>query len=167
MAKPSAVPFEATAHVRDACLCLHAQRAARALARRFDEVLRPAGLTNEQFSLLMALNRPQAASMGEVASLLGVDRTTLTAAVKPLLRRGLAEVGVDARDSRVRRIWLTDAGHACLTAALPLWTGAHAALEMELRETDPGRLRGDLNILSASGGQAPAPDLCHVEEHTR
>ncbi|MDB5363905.1 MAG: MarR family transcriptional regulator, partial [Rhodospirillales bacterium] len=36
------VPFEMTLHVRDACLCLHAQRAARALARRFDEALRPA-----------------------------------------------------------------------------------------------------------------------------
>lgn len=164
MANPPAVPFETTAHVRDACLCLHTQRAARALARRFDEALRPAGLTNEQFSLLMALNRPQVASMGEVAALLGVDRTTLTAAVKPMLRRGLAEVGVDARDSRVRRIWLTPEGHACLTAALPLWTGAHATLEVELGAADPGRLRRDLKILSASAGQVPAPDLCELEE---
>ena len=152
-----AVPFEATLHVRDACLCLHTQRAARALARRFDEALRPAGLTNEQFSLLMALNRPQAASMGELAALLGIDRTTLTAAVKPLVRRGLAEVGVDARDSRVRRIWLTTEGHACLAAALPLWTGAHATLEAELGAADPGRLRRDLKILSGHGGGASAP----------
>ncbi|HEX4196019.1 MAG TPA: MarR family winged helix-turn-helix transcriptional regulator [Caulobacteraceae bacterium] len=166
MADASAVPFETTAHVRDACLCLHTQRAARALARRFDEALRPAALTNEQFSLLMALNRPQAASMGEVATLLGVDRTTLTAAVKPLLRRGLAEVGVDARDSRVRRIWLTAEGHDCLTAAMPLWTGAHAALEAELGDADPGRLRRDLKVLSGSGGPAPASDLCEVEEQT-
>ena len=45
--------------VRDACLCLHVQRAARALARRFDEVFRPLDLTNGQFSLLMSLNRPE------------------------------------------------------------------------------------------------------------
>jgi DNA-binding MarR family transcriptional regulator len=160
----SAVPFETTAHVRDACLCLHTQRAARTLARRFDEALRPASLTNEQFSLLMALNRPRAASMGELASLLGADRTTLTAAVKPLVRRGLAETGVDAKDSRVRRIWLTHEGHACLAAAMPLWTAAHAALEAELGDTEPGRLRRDLKVLSASPGRTPAPDFCDIEE---
>src|SRR5580693_3393897 len=110
MTTSPAIPFETTAHVRDACLCLHTQRAARALARRFDEALRPAGLTNGQFSLLMALNRPEPAPMGEVAALLGADRTTLTAALKPLVRRGLAETSSDPHDSRVRRIALTDDG---------------------------------------------------------
>ena len=87
MSTAPVIPFEATLHVRDSCLCLHTQRAARALARRFDEALRPAGLTNEQFSLLMALNRPQPPALGDVAALLGADRTTLTAALKPLVRR--------------------------------------------------------------------------------
>lgn len=58
MSNDAALPFRLTIEVRDACLCLHVQRAARALARRFDEALRPVGLTNGQFSLLMALNRP-------------------------------------------------------------------------------------------------------------
>jgi hypothetical protein len=40
-------------------LCLHAQRATRALARRFDQVLRPLELTSGRFSLLMSLNRPR------------------------------------------------------------------------------------------------------------
>jgi hypothetical protein len=53
MSTPIAVPFETTLHVRDNCLCLNVQRAARALARLFDEALRPLGLTNGQFSLLM------------------------------------------------------------------------------------------------------------------
>src|SRR5271168_4843753 len=88
------VPFSTTLLVRDTCLCLHVQRAARALARRFDEALKPAGLTNGQFSLLMSLNRPHLpgiprATMGSVAELLGMDRTTLTASVKTLARRGL------------------------------------------------------------------------------
>ncbi|MFY9699033.1 MAG: MarR family transcriptional regulator, partial [Rhodoplanes sp.] len=82
-------PFETTLHVRDTCLCLHTQRAARALARRFDDAFRPLGLSNGQFSLLMSLNRPEPASMGSVAALLAMDRTTLTANLKPLARRGL------------------------------------------------------------------------------
>lgn len=147
-----AVPFETTLQVRDTCLCLHTQRAARALARRFDEALRPAGLTNGQYSLLMALNGPEPAPIGRVAALLGMDRTTLTAALKPLVQRGLAEVSADPDDGRVRRLALTPAGGDCLAAALPLWTQAHAALEAELQPADPARLRGDLNTLSAPAG---------------
>src|SRR5258708_20530473 len=92
MSKRDGPPFEFTLHVRDCCLCLHVQRAARALARRFDEVLRPFGLTNGQFSLLMSLNRPEPPPMGPVASLLAMDRTTLTAALQPLDRPGLAKL---------------------------------------------------------------------------
>ncbi len=160
------VPFETTLHVRDACLCLHAQRAARVLARRFDEALRPAGLTNEQFSFLMALNRPDPPTMGQVAALLGADRTTLTAALKPMARRGLAEVAVDAEDRRVRRIALTAEGRARLADALPFWTEAHAALEAELAASDPARLRRDLATLSSPRPGAAAPALCDSQETT-
>ncbi|MEI5617270.1 hypothetical protein WB403_50125, partial [Streptomyces brasiliscabiei] len=66
MSKDPSVPFETTLFVRDTCLCLHVQRAARALARRFDHDLRPVGLTNGQFSLLMSLNRPVAPPMGSI-----------------------------------------------------------------------------------------------------
>ena len=89
MSNRTALPLEKVRYVRDHCLCLAAQRAARALARRFDDALRPVGLTSWQFSLLMSLNRPERPSMGSVAALLGVDRTTLTASLKRLERRGL------------------------------------------------------------------------------
>src|SRR5271168_4346718 len=118
MSKPPKVPYETTLLVRDCCLCLHVQRAARALARRFDEVLRPFGLTNGQFSLLMSLNRPEPPSMGPVASLLAMDRTTLTAALKPLERRGLVRVSADPADRRSRRLTLTPAGMALLAQAV-------------------------------------------------
>src|SRR5580692_11161674 len=98
MTAPPTIPFEATAHVRDACLCLHTQRAARVLARRFDEALRPAGLTNGQFSLLMALNRPAPAAMREVADLLGADggRPRLSGAGPAHLDANPRGVGVGA-----------------------------------------------------------------------
>ena len=64
---------EATIHIRDNCLCLHAQRAARALARRFDDALRPYGITSGQFSLLNALNRREPMAMGPVAKFLAME----------------------------------------------------------------------------------------------
>ncbi len=94
------VPFEATRLVRDTCLCFHLHRAGRALARRFDKAFRPLGLTNGQFSMMMSLNRPEPPSIGQVAAGLVMDRTTLTAALKPLQRRGLVEVTVDSDDRR-------------------------------------------------------------------
>src|SRR5438094_4398469 len=106
----TALSYDTTIMVRDTCLCLHLQRAARAVARRFDEALRPLGLTNGQFSLLMSLNRPQPPTIGAVAMLLAMDRTTLTAALKPLLRRRIVEVSVDPADRRSRRMALTPAG---------------------------------------------------------
>lgn len=142
------VPFEATLQVRDICLCLHVQRAARALARRFDTALRPLDLTNGQFSLMMSLNRPEPPSMAAVAPLLGMDRTTLTAALKPLARRGLVEVLPDPKDRRSRLLSLTRRGHALLAAALPIWVRTHAEIDETLPQSNPERLRNDLRTVA-------------------
>jgi len=136
-----------TERVRDCCLCLHVQRAARALARRFDEALREAGLTNQQFSLLMSLNRPQPPGMGPVADLLAIDRTTLTAALKPLERRGLVKVDVDPEDRRGRLLRLKPQGRKLLAEAAPIWERTHAAVEGALGEGEPERLRRNLRRL--------------------
>ncbi|MFC7066356.1 MarR family winged helix-turn-helix transcriptional regulator [Brucella rhizosphaerae] len=123
------VPFETTLLVRDTCLCLHVQRAARALARYFDDELRQSGLNNGQFSLLMSLNRPSPPPMKPVAELLAMDQTTLTAALKPLQRNGWIEVIVNPKDRRERLLCLTSEGQAVLASAVPIWTAAHAKLE--------------------------------------
>ena len=148
MSNPEAVPFETTLYVRDHCLCLAAQRAARALARRFDEALRPVGLTSGQFSLLMSLNRPEPPSISSVAALLAMDRTTLTANLKPLQRRGLVETAVDPADRRGRRLTLTEAGRALLRSAVPIWECAHEEVERRLAQTDAAALRAGLRALS-------------------
>nr|WP_298686570.1 MarR family winged helix-turn-helix transcriptional regulator [uncultured Dongia sp.] len=142
------VPFSTTLHVRDCCLCLHVQRAARALARRFDDALRPLDLTNGQFSLLMSLNRPAPAGMGSVAQVLAMDRTTLTAALKPLERRKLVAVSVDPDDKRSRLLKLTPAGKRLLAKAVPIWQHHHALVEAQLPSGSPDRLRKDLIALS-------------------
>ena len=147
MSNQNLLPFSTTLHVRDTCLCLHVQRSARALARRFDEALRPFGLTNGQFSLLMALNRPEPPPMGPVAELLAMDRTSLTAMLKPLQRRGMVEVETDPTDRRSRLLRLTPAGHAALIAAYPAWEAAHAQLDILLGENGPDRLRRDLRLI--------------------
>ena len=134
--------------VRDTCLCLHVQRAARALARRFDEAFKPLQLTHGQFSLLMSLNRPEPPNIGQVSEVLAMDRTTVTANLKPLERRGLVTVAVDDKDRRGRLLALTPAGRALLARALPLWRKTQAAAERLITGGDPDRLRADLRAVS-------------------
>ena len=141
------VPFETTLHIRDHCLCLHTQRAARRLARRFDEALRPLGLTHGQFSMMNGLNRPAPPLMRDVADLLAMDRTTLTAALKPLERRGLVVVTPDAEDRRGRRVALTSLGIAALAQAVPVWRAVHAQIDASLPEGGPAALRDGLAAL--------------------
>jgi len=148
MSNPRELPLAAVHQVRDTCLCLHAQRAARALARRFDEALRPLDLTNGQFSLLMSLNRPAPPTIGSIAELLAMDRTTLTAALKPLERRGLLKVSVDKQDRRSRRLGITPAGRALLSKTFPVWKQTHAAIERLIAGCSPDALRAALLTLS-------------------
>ncbi|MFA1622699.1 MarR family winged helix-turn-helix transcriptional regulator [Rhizobium mongolense] len=142
------IPFSTTLLVRDTCLCLHVQRAARALARLFDDALRPVGLTNGQFSLMMSLNRPEPPPMGPVANVLAMDQTTLTAALKPLQRRGWVNVTQNPKDKRGRLLSLTPEGKAVLAAALPIWERTHAALDEKLPGGSGERLRSELQALA-------------------
>ncbi|WP_157016127.1 MarR family winged helix-turn-helix transcriptional regulator [Mesorhizobium xinjiangense] len=146
MSKPLPPDHDTTLHVRDHCLCLHTQRAARRLARMFDDALRPVGITNGQFSLMMSLNRPQPARMKEIADFLAMDRTTLTANLKALERRALVAIAVDPDDRRGRLLTLTDDGLATLTEAMPIWRETHGALEAGLDDCD--MLRRQLQLLS-------------------
>lgn len=132
MVNECGVTYGTTLRVKDTCLCLHVQRAARSLARRFDEAFRPFDLTNQQFSLLMSLNRPEPPPMGPVADLLAIDRTTLTAALKPLERRGLVKVMPNPEDGRSRVLKLTVKGKQLLERAMPVWETTHAELDEKL-----------------------------------
>ena len=146
MSGSSKFPYQSTLEVRDTCLCLHLQRTARAVARRFDDAFRPLGLTNGQYSLLMSLNRPEAPKMGDVAELLALDRTTLTANLKPLERRDLVSIEPDTSDKRSRRLKLTEKGEEMLLAAYPIWKATHAELDKLI--DDPQRMRDELIRLS-------------------
>ena len=96
----------------------------------------------------MSLNREEAPSIGSVSALLAMDRTTLTANLKPLERRGLVKVSIDDADKRTRRLQLTAAGRALLVAAVPIWKQTHATVEKLLPRANCEELRADLRVLS-------------------
>lgn len=140
----SDLPLSVTHEVRDRCLCLHLQRAARAMGRRFDEALRPVGLTHGQYSVMISINRPTPPKIGDVARLLAMDRTTLTANLKPLERRGLITVSADPSDKRNRRVALTDEGRALLVIAVPIWRATHDEVDTLFNAADEATLKKSL-----------------------
>jgi DNA-binding MarR family transcriptional regulator len=102
---------------------------------------------------LMSLNRPEPHAMAAVASLLAMDRTTLTAALKPLKRRGLVTLTADTGDRRSRLMALTPKGMTLLAGAVPIWERSHREIEGLLPDGDPNRLRNNLRALSTAAGR--------------
>ncbi|CAO4177524.1 MarR family winged helix-turn-helix transcriptional regulator [Methylorubrum populi] len=124
------------ASVERNCYSFAAQKAARAIGRRYDTALRPTGLSNWQFTLLMMLVREEPPTISALAQYLATDRTTITANLKPLERRGLVIVQGDAEDRRVRRVVLSDEGRTLLTEAYPLWQQTQEAVARQLGKAD-------------------------------
>lgn len=151
---PDLLPIKTVIHIRDTCLCLATQRAARHLARRFDAALRPFGLTNGQFSLMVALNQPEPPPIGKLAAFLGMDPSTLTAAVKPLARRGLLTIEPDAGDRRARRLRISPDGVALLRQAVEVWRLNHEEVEKALDFGQSDSLRGGLRKIETEGAAA-------------
>lgn len=105
--------------------------AARAVTRRYDEALRPAGLRATQFALLVAIsvNGPQ--SIASLAKELGMDRSTLTRNIRPMLDEGLLALGEEGW-RRSRALELTRKGRSRMEQAMPHWEAAQQALKRSL-----------------------------------
>ncbi|MCW1917306.1 MarR family winged helix-turn-helix transcriptional regulator [Rhodobacter sp. KR11] len=131
-ASPKPLSIETIHEIRDNCLCLATQRAARVLARRFDRLFAPLSITNGQFSMMVALSGQWRPKLSELAQFLAMDQATMTAAVKALERRGLLTLAPDATDGRIRRPILTEEGARVVDQAAPLWKSEHAKLAIEL-----------------------------------
>jgi len=110
------------------CFANRLRTASRAISRHYDAVLKPLDLKVSQVSVLAAVSVGQGAlTIIELAGRLGMDRSTLSRNLDPLVRRGLIEIGPEARH-RARRVVLTQAGIALLADAYPLWKSAQVAV---------------------------------------
>lgn len=113
------------------CHCLAARKRAREITRQYEEKLRPHGLRATQFSILAALSQTGPTRLGELADLLGLERTSLTRSANRLQDEGwIAEA--EAADARVRTLQLTPAGRKTVERAYPAWKAAQAEVERRL-----------------------------------
>lgn len=112
------------------CHCLAARMRSRELTRLYEEKLRPHGLRATQFSILAVLGVRGPTRVGDLAGILGLERTTLTRSAAVLEREGRVS-SAPTEDARVRRWELTASGRRALQAALPAWREAQRVVEGE------------------------------------
>lgn len=125
------------------CHCLAARRTAREITRRYEDKLRPHDLRATQFSILAALALRGTTPVGELADVLGLERTSLSRSAAVLERNGWVGTA-SAEDARKRPLRLTAAGRRKVEDAYPAWKEAQDEVERQLdegRSTEP-RQRG-------------------------
>jgi len=135
--------------VAHSCMGMRVRRAARVVANHYDKHLKPAGLKGTQFTLLNTIFMNPAASIGQLADLLGLDRTTLNRNLKPLERKGLIRSG-SGKDPRTRTLKLTKEGSTTLQNALPYWLEAQSGF-LDTVDHRITRLMDDLSEVEKLG----------------
>ena len=133
-----------TAGAPRACNCFAIRRAARHVSQLYDGHLAPSGLKTTQFSVLARLSKGGPLAIGELASAMTMDRTTMGRALRPLERDGLVRIAA-GRDGRTRALHLTEEGRARMEAAAPLWRDAQAAFEASYGPAEAASLRTALD----------------------
>ena len=131
---------------------MRVRRVARVVANHYDKHLKPAGLKGTQFTLLNTIFMNPAASIGQLADLLGLDRTTLNRNLKPLERKGLIRSG-SGKDPRTRTLKLTKEGSTTLQNALPYWLEAQSGF-LDTVDHRLTRLMDDLSEVEKLGTAA-------------
>lgn len=126
------------------CSCGALRQAARHVTRLYDDMLAPAGLGLNQYSILSKLDRFGPSRIQDLAARLVMDRSTLGHLLRPLEKRDLVAIGVSATDRRGRLISLTANGADLMSRAKPLWAEAERRFETAFGADDAHGLRAML-----------------------
>jgi DNA-binding MarR family transcriptional regulator len=136
------------------CTADNLRRASRAVAGFYDAAIAPTGLRGTQMSLLVAVSLAGEMPVSRLASLLGLDRTTLSRNLGPLERDGLLE-SLPGADARVRLVALSTKGRKALERALPRWQKAQ---EQVVRALGQPRWRELIEGLQTAASLSARPD---------
>ncbi|MEH6633589.1 MAG: MarR family winged helix-turn-helix transcriptional regulator [Halopseudomonas aestusnigri] len=130
-----------------ACTCARLRKATRILTQAYDVALKPSGLKGTQFTLLATLDKTGEIPLSRLADVLGMERTTLTRNLKPMMSKRYIKTNQDD-DQRVRLIQITTEGAQVFQEAMPLWQSVQAQAVEKLGRKDWTLLMGALGNLT-------------------
>jgi DNA-binding MarR family transcriptional regulator len=131
------------------CTCTDIRRAARKLTSLYDSALAPAEITITQYSILASIGRAGKLCHTVLAEKLGMDRTTLTRNLGPLVGAKWVIVG-SGEDRRQRWLHLTAAGKKKLNHCLPLWEKVQSEFVSEIGAQQLHELRTLLRLVESA-----------------
>jgi DNA-binding MarR family transcriptional regulator len=117
--EPDSIDYMAAA----GCFCLASRQAARKITRLYDGVMQKSGMRSTQFTILSQLMLRGELPIGKLASLLGMERTTLTRNLTPLEQRKWISIK-SGDDPRSRMLGITAQGRAAVRRGFPFWSQA-------------------------------------------
>ena len=127
------------------CTCFHLRRAARMVSQIYDRELAAVDLSLNEYSILRHAQRGSML-VGELADSLGMERTTLTRNLRPLLEAGWLQQA-QGEDARQRVVSLTARGRKRVESAQSHWQRAQVRIESLYGTSATARLREDLELL--------------------
>jgi DNA-binding MarR family transcriptional regulator len=113
------------------CACTDLRRVTRKLTSLYDSALAPAEITITQYSVLANIGRAGQLSHTALAEKLGMDRTTLTRNLRPLIKARWVAVA-SGEDRRQHLLQLTTSGKKKLNHTLLLWEKIQSQFVSEL-----------------------------------
>ena len=131
------------------CACAEVRRIARKLTSLYDMALAPAEITITQYSLLANIGRAGQLSHCELAHKLGMDRTTLTRNLRPLIEVQWVSV-TSGEDRRQHLIQLSTAGKKKVNRSLPMWEKVQARFIAEIGTQSFQELRTLLRLAESA-----------------
>lgn len=136
-----------------AAIVLKALQATHQLTKIYDEALKPAGLTSNQFSSLTylygaKLDGTGPLSMAALAEFVGVAPSALRRQLGPLLKREWITSAADMTDRRRRAITITTTGCSGLRMAVPFWRCARTRIREALGIDEAHALNDILDRIS-------------------
>jgi DNA-binding MarR family transcriptional regulator len=111
----------------------------RVVTRHYDSYLSAAGIKNTQYSLLSHVVALGPIRPADLAQRMGLDASTLTRNLQPLVSQGWLRLG-PCDDGRSRRIEATQEGHAKRSEAQREWKRAQLALNARLGDKQVAEL---------------------------
>jgi DNA-binding MarR family transcriptional regulator len=131
------------------CASLNFRRTSRMVTRMYDLAMQESGVRSTQFALLVGIAKLQPVTMGTLATVLMLDRSTLTRSLRLLEKERMIEISKRAA-MRQRFLKLTHSGEKALQRSLPLWRAAHARFVEAVGADYWLKLRNELEIIAKS-----------------
>jgi len=145
--------------------CFRVRLASRAITRFYDDLLVPSGLRVPHFVVLVGVFRGFGTMLTALGGVLGMDRTSLSKALRPLLRRGFV-MRVPTTDRRRWTLQATRRGERLLARTIPYWQRSQQQGGQDGRFGEVG-LGGELRSLAKAIGVSAHHQTIGLETRTR